>query len=271
MNTGIIIQARRSSSRLKDKIIMPVPALSDNSMLSHVVRRSKAVCDNVIVATSENIEDDVTEQEALKCGAYVYRGSLDDVLIRYIKAAEKYNIDRIVRITADCPCIDPYIINKCIQKHIDSSADYVSNVEKRTFPHGLDTEVVSLDALYKTAEEEKDIKVREHVTWYIRQHNHFKKEHIVEDEGIDYSNIRITVDTVEDYAIINLIFYMLGNDFGYKDIIRLFTQNSWLAALNRHIYQKGVWTSHSEEINEAVKMLHIIGMDYAKEILEKYK
>ncbi len=271
MNTGIIIQARRSSSRLKDKILMEIPKGSNNSMLGRVIQRAKKACDKVIVATSLEEDDNLTEQEALKYGADVYRGSLEDVLMRYIKAAEKYNIKRIVRITADCPCIDYNIISACIKKHIESNADYVSNIGTRTFPHGLDTEVVSLDALYKTAEEEKDIKVREHVTWYIRQHNHFKKAEVLEENGKNYSDIRVTVDTIEDYALMNLLFFMLKDDFTYKDIALLFENNPWLKSLNNNIYQKGVWTNKEEEIDEAVKLLTLNGMHYAKEILEKYK
>ena len=150
MNTGIIIQARRSSTRLKDKVVMPIPAGSNISMLGRVIMRSKMACDNVILATSDLAEDDLTAEEAIKYGAKVYRGSLDDVLMRYIKSAEKYNIQRIVRITADCPCLDAEVIKKAIDLHETSGVDYVSNVEKRTYPHGLDTEVVTLDALKKT-------------------------------------------------------------------------------------------------------------------------
>ncbi len=268
-NTGVIIQARRSSTRLKDKIIMNIPALSNNTMLCHVITRAKKACGNVIVATSQENDDDITEIEAKKYGAKVFRGSLDDVLLRYIKAAEKYNINRIVRITADCPCIDYNIITNCIKKHINTNADYVSNVEKRTFPHGLDVEVVSLDALYKTNEEEKDIKIREHVTWYIRQNSHFKKEDYIEENGFNYSDIRVTVDTNEDYALMNLIFYMLGNDFGYKEMVNLFQTQPWLKLLNNNIYQKYVCKTNEDEIKEAIKLLELNGMIYTKNLLEQ--
>ena len=271
MNTGIIIQARCSSTRLKDKVVMPIPADSNISMLGRFIIRSKKACDNVILATSELSEDDLTAEEALKYGAKVYRGSLDDVLLRYIGAAEKYNVERIVRITADCPCIDYNIIKKCIDEHINSKADYVSNVEKRTFPHGLDTEVVTLDALKKTDREEKDIRVREHVTWHVRKSDNFSKIDVVEDGGNNYSDIRITVDTNEDYALINLVYFMLGDDFTYKDIIQLFNNNSWLKELNKSVYQKYVFKSEKEEIDEALKLLKLNGMSNAYRILERAK
>ncbi|MDE7033902.1 MAG: acylneuraminate cytidylyltransferase, partial [Mucispirillum sp.] len=206
MKTGIVIQARRSSTRLKDKILMELPAGSGISMLGRVIVRAKKACDTVILATSNHKEDDLTEQEALKYGAEVFRGSLEDVLMRYIKACEKYGIERVVRITADCPCIDYEVIKECINIHENSSVDYVSNVEKRTFPHGLDTEVITLSALKRTDMEEKDVKVREHVTWHARKNDSYTKMDVIEKNGQNYSAIRITVDAYEDYALMNLIY-----------------------------------------------------------------
>ena len=199
MKTGIVIQARRSSTRLKDKILMELPAGSGISMLGRVIMRAKKACDTVILATSDNIEDDLTEQEALKYGAQVFRGSLEDVLMRYIKTCEKYGIERVVRITADCPCIDYEVIKECINIHKNSPVDYVSNVEKRTFPHGLDTEVITFDALKRTDREEKDIKVREHVTWHARKNGSYTKIDVLEKNGQNYSDIRINFYTYEDY------------------------------------------------------------------------
>ncbi len=271
MDTGIIIQARRSSTRLKDKVIMKLPASGDISMLGRVIMRSKLACENVIVATSDLSEDDAVELEAKKYGAKVFRGSLDDVLLRYIKAAEKYNIKRIVRITADCPCIDGEVIKMAIKQHKETGVDYVSNVEKRTFPHGLDTEVISLEALIKTDNEEKDIKVREHVTWHVRKSDKYSKLDILERDGNDYSNIRVTVDTVEDYALMNLIYLMLGENFNYKDIVNLFNNNKWLETINKNIYQKYVCGSEKEEIDEALKLLKLNGLEKAYKLLENVK
>lgn len=271
MNTGIIIQARRSSSRLKDKVVMKLPALSDISMLGRVIIRAKKACDNVVLATSDLIEDNITAEEAIKYGAKVYRGSLDDVLMRYILAAREYNIQRIIRITADCPCIDPEVIKKAISLHKESGVDYVSNVEKRTYPHGLDTEVVTLDALIKTDMQEQDIRVREHVTWHIRKSDDYNKLDFVEDNGKNYADIRVTVDTVEDYALMNLIYLMLGDDFNYKDIVNLFNHHSWLNALNKNIYQKYVYKNEKEEIDEALKLLKLNGMEKACKMLENIK
>ncbi len=271
MKTGIVIQARRSSTRLKDKILMELPAGSGISMLGRVIVRAKKACDTVILATSNHKEDDLTEQEALKYGAEVFRGSLEDVLMRYIKACEKYGIERVVRITADCPCIDYEVIKECINIHENSSVDYVSNVEKRTFPHGLDTEVITLSALKRTDMEEKDVKVREHVTWHARKNDSYTKMDVIEKNGQNYSDIRITVDTYEDYALMNLIYFMLGSDFNYKDIINLFEKNKWLKVLNNNIYQKYVFKNRAEELTEAVKILELNSMYNAKKIIENNK
>ena len=245
MKTGIVIQARRSSTRLKDKILMELPAGSGISMLGRVIVRAKKACDTVILATSDHKEDDLTEQEALKYGAEVFRGSLEDVLMRYIKACEKYGIERVVRITADCPCIDYEVIKECINIHENSSVDYVSNVEKRTFPHGLDTEVITLSALKRTDMEEKDVKVREHVTWHARKNDSYTKIDVIEKNGQNYSDIRITVDTYEDYALMNLIYFMLGSDFNYKDLLKVF----------KKFNIKGAIVCESPNIEEDCKLL----------------
>lgn len=269
MKTGIIIQARRSSTRLKDKILMELPAGSNISMLGRVIMRAKKACSTVVLATSDHEDDDLTEKEALKYGAEVYRGSLDDVLMRYIKAAEKYGIERIVRITADCPCIDDEVIKECIKLHENSSVDYVSNVEKRTFPHGLDTEVISLSALKRIDSEEKNIKVREHVTWHARKSEDYSKLDYIEKNGKNYSDIRVTVDTYEDYGLMSLIYFMLGDDFTYQDIVNLFEKYPWLKVLNNNIYQKYVFKNRHEELVEAAKLLELNGMTAAKKIIEE--
>lgn len=271
MKTGIVIQARRSSTRLKDKILMELPAGRGISMLGRVIKRAKKACDMVILATSNHEDDDLTEQEALKYGANVYRGSLDDVLMRYIKACEKFGIDRVVRITADCPCIDDEVIKECINIHENSSVDYVSNVEKRTFPHGLDTEVITFEALKRIDREEKDIKVREHVTWHARKSENYSKLDYIEKNGKNYSDIRVTVDTYEDYGLMNLIYFMLGDNFNYQDIVNLFEKYPWLKMLNNNIYQKYVFKNREEELAEAVKLLELNSMYNAKKIIEDNK
>ncbi len=268
METGIIIQARSSSTRLKNKILMDIPHGSGISMLGRIIIKAKKASDNIILATSDNSDDDITEKEALKYGAKIYRGSLDDVLDRYIKASEMYNIDRIVRITADCPCIDYELIKECIKIHEQSNVDYVSNVENRTFPHGLDTEVVTLEALKRADKEEKNIKVREHVTWHIRKSDNYSKKDVVEKNGNNYADIRVTVDTIEDYALINLIYFILGEDFSYNDIAVLYKNNAWLKNLNNNIYQKYIFKNKNEELIEAIKLLELHGMKEAKKIIE---
>lgn len=267
MNTGIIIQARRSSSRFPDKVLRDMPAGSGISMLGRVITRAKNTSYKVIVATSEGEDDNAIAENAIKFGAEVFRGSLNDVLERYIKAAEFYNIDEIVRITSDCPCVEPQVIMGVLELRRRENADYASNVEPRTFPLGLDTEAVTLEALKKTDRDEKRIEIREHVTWHIRTSADFKKANLTYQKG-DYSKIRVTVDTAEDYAVMNLIHFMLGDNFSYKDIISLYEKYPWLSALNDNIYHKYVFSSKEEEIREAIRLLKLHNMKNAQKILE---
>ena len=119
--------------------------------------------------------------------------------------------------------------------------------------------------------EEKDVKVREHVTWHARKNDSYTKIDVIEKNGQNYSDIRITVDTYEDYALMNLIYFMLGSDFNYKDIINLFEKNKWLKVLNNNIYQKYVFKNRAEELTEAVKILELNSMYNAKKIIENNK
>lgn len=261
MNTGIIIQARQSSTRLPSKIMLP---LGSNSVLGNVIMRAKKACPLVIVATTEEKDDDLTVDEALKYGAEVYRGSLHDVLLRYVGAVEKFSLDKVVRITSDCPCIDSDII-KNILNHLDNGADYVSNVERRTFPHGLDTEAFTSQSLLKSHAEENRPEIREHVTLHIRKSDNYKK--IDYTNTSDHSDIRITLDTKEDYTVLQAVFDLLGDDFSWQDIVALYKKHPWLYEINSGIYQKNVFLNIDEEKTEAIKLLKLHNMTQVAKLL----
>lgn len=263
MKSAIIIQARYSSTRLPGKVLLP---LKGGSVLGSVIERCKKTRHQVIVATSICEDDNQIEQEALKYGALVYRGSLNDVLERYIGAIKQYNVEKyFVRITSDCPFIDPAIIEGASDLFEKSGADYVSNVEKRTFPHGMDVEVCSCDALFKTDEEEKDIKIREHVTYHIRLSNNYKKlDYVTEDA---HQDIRITLDTEDDYTALQAAYDLLPENFTWKDVNELYTSKPWLSRINGNVYHKFVITNEQEEMQEAIKLLKLHGMHRAEAII----
>lgn len=272
MNIGVVIQARMSSSRLPGKILKELPGTGGATVLETVVKRAAKAFHNpcVIVATSDNSDDDIIQKEALKYGASVYRGSLNDVLSRYVGAVKKFKLDYIVRITSDCPCIDPQIIKSATLSLIDGGYDYASNVEERTFPHGLDTEAFTSEALLKADRDEKRPEIREHVTYHIRLSDGFKKFKYTDTFGLPpRPDIRVTLDTLKDYAALCALFTMLPKDFSLKDIIEIYDLYPELSHINSDVYQKNPFTDKKDELVEAVKLLQLHSMDRAAEIIKR--
>lgn len=213
-----ILQARMSSTRLPGKVAMDANGIP---MLAYEVGRilqSKKI-DQLVVATSSNPEDDAVEQIALKSGVECFRGDLNNVLDRFYQCAKKFQASHIVRLTGDCPIIDPRVIDEVISLHISSSADYTTNGIKRTFPDGLDVEVMSFQSLQKTHTNAKLQSELEHVTPYIYTHpEEFKIEHYCNDT--DYSHIRWTLDYLQDYELLRkIIKSQPNNTFSWKELL----------------------------------------------------
>ncbi len=223
-----IIQARMNSSRLPGKVLIDVCGTPE---LVHVVRRvirAKTV-DRVIVATTDTKSDDPIERCCIENNICFYRGSENDVLDRFYKAALEFNVsenDYIVRVTADCPFIDADVIDKVINAAIKSKRDYVSNTIKPTYPDGLDIEVFTFKTL-KYAWENAFLKSeREHVTPYIYKNP--EKFSLLNVEGLeDLSELRWTLDEKDDLDVILSVYnelYFKDNFFGLRDIIKLFRE-----------------------------------------------
>lgn len=262
MNIGCIVQARNTSSRLPGKILLKLPCNSETTVLGQVierVRKSKYV-NQLIVATTINNEDDSIVDLCNKLNTKYFRGSEDDVLERFYHAAKKYNLDVIIRITSDCPCIDWEIIDRLILIHLKNKNDYTSNTLKRSFPHGLDAEVFNFDILEEMENKAKEKFEREHVTPYIYKINHerFKIENLMADQLQHGPQIRITLDTKEDYnalcAVYDLLFYQNQN-FVCSDIVKLYNKMPWLKYLNNNINQKKICNSLKEELEETIRIL----------------
>lgn len=243
MKIGAIIQARMGSTRLSGKVMKDIKG---KSVLSHVidrVRQSKLI-ENIVIATTMHERDDQIESEAVKCGVNVFRGSEDDVLSRYYYAAKQNNIDVVVRITSDCPVIDPYVVDEIINVYLNERCDLVTNagsdLTQRTYPRGLDTEIFSFKALEDAFVNAKEKYQSEHVTPYIYEHSN--SIHYIKND-VDYSKYRWTVDTEEDFELITEIYswlYKGKHDFYLKDIVALFEREPNLFNINAHIEQKKI-------------------------------
>lgn len=275
MKIGAIIQARTSSSRLPRKVLKHLPFDSDICVLQQVIRRvSKSkLIDEVIVATSNHEEDQEIVNVAKKENKKYYCGSLSNVLERYYNAANQNNLDVIVRITSDCPCMDSNVIDSIVQNHLDLGADYTSNSLKESFPRGIDVEVINFDVLKRAYFEASHDYEKEHVTPFIyKSHpDDFKINNYVDDE--DNSNIRITLDTPQDYSLLCCVYdnlYDENNFFSLKDILELFDKKPWIKSINEDIIQKKVCSTLSEELEEAIHLCDVQDLDKAREFIENH-
>lgn len=215
-----ILQARMSSKRLPKKVLMKI---LDKPILQYEIERvmlSKKI-DKIVLATSKNKDDDALYEFATRVGIDCFRGSLDNVLERYYECALEYGADTVVRITGDCPVLDPVIIDEAVSLFESSDVDYVANTIDRTFPDGLDVEVFAFETLRKLYSEATLPQHLEHVTKYIIDNqDKFKITNLKND--IDYSYIRWTLDTIDDFYFFKH-FYEKHNrvDFSWKDVLSL--------------------------------------------------
>jgi len=240
-NIVAIIQARMGSSRLPGKILMD---LGGKPMLSRVIERvqQSRLVTSVVVATTTEPKDDQVEKFVKENhrDVMVYRGSEHDVLDRYYQAASAVHADAIVRITSDCPFIDPAVIDQIIEAFETSGSDYAANIlDTRTYPRGLDAEVFSFAALEKAWKVATDHDSREHVTLFIKKHPElFTGVNVTYAK--DYSGYRWTVDEPADYQMAKAVYdHMAGNpNFRMEDVVALFKTNPELANMNQAIEQK---------------------------------
>lgn len=219
VETQVIIQARMGSTRLPGKVLK---TLNGNAVLWHVVKRSGAasLVNRVIVATTENDEDIPIVDWCKNNNVLCITGSSEDVLSRYIKAANEYPAKTIVRITADCPLVDPGTIDSLISLHNNTSADYTSNVLEPTYPAGFDAEVVSSKVLTQVDEIATLKSHREHVTLYIRENlKDFKTASLVFGRNVEH--VRLTLDRSEDYEVISKIFELFPNNSLFPSIYEI--------------------------------------------------
>lgn len=236
----LIMQARMGSTRLPGKVLK---TLAGKSVLAHGIERCLAMqnVDEVVIATTESPEDDRIVQEAHRLGIACFRGSEQDVLSRYYGAAVEHRADLVIRVTSDCPLLDPDVSDHVIQKFLaDATYDYMSNTLARCYPRGLDTEVFTMAALTAAMQEAELELEREHVTPFLyRRPERFRLGSYGEAD-VQAAQYRWTLDTPEDWELISTIYDRLyeGQIFSWREVLALMEREPKLAEINAHVEQK---------------------------------
>lgn len=235
--TGAIIQARMGSKRFPGKTLMEIEG---RPMLWHLVERLKRakLVDKIIIATTRNPEDRAIVEFADTYSIPVIRGSENDVLDRFYKAAKEIKTGVIVRVTADCPLLDPKITDEIIAEYHKGGYDYVTNTLVYTYPDGLDIEVMSFKALKKAHLEAKSAAEREHVTSYIKNSGLFKVKNVINRDSVSANLLRWCVDEKRDLEFVKAVYghlYKKGKIFYFKDIMALLKRYPCLKEINGDI------------------------------------
>jgi spore coat polysaccharide biosynthesis protein SpsF (cytidylyltransferase family) len=242
-----IIQARLASTRLPEKIFLK---LEGKKVIEHVINRVQAaqLVDDILVATTSKKIDIKVVNLCSSIGIKCFSGSEEDVLDRYYQSAKSFKPEHIVRVTADCPLIDPEIIDSVIDLHLKKKADYTSNVISGRFPDGEDVEVFTFNTLYRAWHDARLFSEREHVTPYMKKNSDIFKIGSL-DCNRDLSGKRWTLDNPEDYEFIKIIYrnlYPENHLFGMKEIIEFINNNPDIENINK-------WIERNEGYKKSLK------------------
>lgn len=234
-----IVQARQNSSRLPDKVLLP---LNGKPVLERVLERLGRVelLDDIVIATTSRSPQIVRWCEHKRINFHI--GSEEDIISRVLETAVKFDIGSIVEITADCPLIDPCLVSQCIETFVcHPEYDYVSNcVPIRSYPDGMDVQVYSIKALVKL-DELTDKKTRKHCGWNMPQFGRDIFKCLCKEAIPDFywPDLRLTLDTIEDYELINKIYHRFGDEnFGLSSILRYLRSNEELLTINNRVRTK---------------------------------
>ena len=233
------IQARVSSSRLPGKVLADLGGMPMILFMVDRVRRAKTL-DRVVVVTSEEASDDPLAKLLADAGVDCFRGALDDVLDRFATAALHYDAHNVVRLTGDCPLIDPRLIDAVVESLIATGADYASNIAPPTYPDGMDVEAFTSAALHAAHAAATLASDREHVTpWLHRSENGMRCHAIA--STLDGSSIRLTVDYPDDMALVRKIVALVDpQNFDLFDVYRVIDANPHLLEHNVHARNEGL-------------------------------
>ncbi len=236
----VINQARLGSTRLPGKVLLD---LHGRPLLERQIERLRRARtpDEIVIATTFASHDDRLADFARSLGLRVFRGHEHDVLERYVGAAAAAAADVVVRVTSDCPLLDPTLLDRCVRLLLaEPELDYVSNTLERTYPRGLDVEALRRATLLEAHREAHERADREHVTRFVwRQPERFRLGGIKGEH--DHSQLRWTVDEADDLAVVRAIYdalYPHDPTFGFEDVLRHAERHPEIHARNRHIAQK---------------------------------
>jgi len=233
MKNLAIIQARMGATRLPGKVLLKVRGITLLEYEVERVRQSKKI-HKIVVATTNQKPDDQIEKLCQRIGLDCFRGSEEDVLDRYYQCSLKYpDYDNIVRITGDCPLIDPEVVDQVIGLFEENDLDYASNIEEETYPDGMDVEVFKRTVLAEADAKAKLQSEREHVTQYIRKNTSYHKGNLAAEQ--DFSRFRLTVDNQEDFPVIEFIIKNSNPSDGFRKYITLLMDNPEVMKKNIHL------------------------------------
>lgn len=235
MRTVAIVQARMGSTRFPNKVMREIGGTPMIGLLLERLRRARRI-DAIVVATSVDSRNDPLAAYVRGLGFGVFRGSENDVLDRFYHAAAEAGAEVVVRVTGDCPLVDPDLVDQVVELYTTSAVDYASNVQPPTFPDGLDIEVFSRAALEDAWRSAREAREREHVTPFLRESGRFRRANLV-NAGDDDSAERWTVDEPADFEIVQRVFtyFHPRRDFGYADVRQLRASYPDWFMDNRHL------------------------------------
>lgn len=270
LKIGAIIQARMRSTRLPGKILMPLPYPEGKPLLSWVVdgiRKSRYV-NSIILATSQELENDCLEKFSADHGIYLIRGSEEDVLSRFVQAAHKFNLDVVVRLTGDNPIVDTNILDDVIQTHLSKGNAYTKT---SGMPIGMNFEIISGKVLIQLPDHDLTVDDKEHVTLFFRNTDLFKKGDLQLFQDEDLSAVRLTVDYPSDFAVMNLVLSFAKDHVADMSLVRrLRLSHSWIFEINAGNVQRRQFEDPQKEIHAAISHLEASGMNHAATILKQH-
>lgn len=249
-----VIQARTGSSRLPNKIFLP---LANLSLLFRMYERVAAsrLSGTIVIATTTDISDDKVEELCKEYHLNCFRGHATDLLDRHYQAGKIFNADAVVKIPSDCPLIDPVVIDKVLNYYLNNSDkfDYVSNLHPASYPDGNDVEIIRFEALKNAWESAKLELEREHTTPYLWENpDKFRIGNVEWETGLDYSmSHRFTIDYEKDYNFIKQIYdelYPINNKFTLKDILDLLERKPEIKKLNEEYCGVNWYRNHLSEL-----------------------